>query len=124
MIRCLKDDIMRITKKSIILLAFSVVLMILGLWNYADANPVTYDVIASSVVLVVVGWTLALSVFEPSWTKAAILIDGLIFVLVGITFLMMPYNLIFILFGVILLAIAVAAYLGKFPASFLRLFHK
>ena len=124
MIRCLKDDIMRITKKSIILLAFSVVLMILGLWNYADANPVTYDVIASSVVLVVVGWTLALSVFEPSWTKAAILIDGLIFVLVGITFLMMPYNLIFILFGVILLAIAVAAYLGKLPASFLRLFHK
>ena len=49
---------MRITKKSIILLAFSVILMVLGLWNYVDANPVTYDVIASSVVLIVVGWTL------------------------------------------------------------------
>ena len=115
---------MRITKKSIILLAFSVVLMVLGLWNYADAHPATYDVIASSVVLIVVGWTLAMSVFEPTWTKAAIFIDGLIFVLVGLTFLLMPYNLIFILFGVILLAIAVAAYLGKLPASFLRLFHK
>ena len=99
---------MRFTKKSIILLAFSVILMVLGLWNYADANPVTYDVIASSVVLIVVGWTLAMSVFEPSWTKAAILIDGLIF----------------ILFGIILLAIAIAAYLGKLPVSFLRLFHK
>ena len=115
---------MRFTKKSIILLAFSVILMVLGLCNYVDANPVTYDVIASSVVLIVVGWTLAMSVFEPSWTKAAILIDGLIFVLVGITFLLMPYNLIFIIFGIVLLAIAVAAYLGKLPKSFLRLFHK
>lgn len=115
---------MRLTKKSIILLAFSAILIILGLWNYADANPVTYDVIASSVVLVVVGWTLSLSVFEPNWTKAAILIDGLIFALVGLTFLLMPYNLIFILFGLILIAIAVAAYLGKLPRSFLRLFHR
>ena len=115
---------MRITKKSIILLAFSVILMVLGLWNYVSAHPVTYDIIASSVVLIVVGWTLAMSVFEPSWTKAAILIDGLIFILVGITFLLMPYNLIFILFGIIFLAIAIAAYLGKLPVSFLRLFHK
>ena len=115
---------MRFSKKSIILLAFSVILMVLGFWYYVDANPVTYDVIASSVVLIVVGWTLAMSVFEPSWTKAAILIDGLIFVLVGITFLLMPYNLIFIIFGIVLLAIAVAAYLGKLPKSFLRLFHK
>ena len=114
---------MKITKKSIILLAFSVILMVLGLWNYADANPVTYEIIASSVVLIVVGWTLAMSVFEPSWTKAAIFIDGLIFVLVGITFLLMPYNLIFILFAIILLVIAVASYLGKLPKSFLRLFH-
>ena len=114
---------MKFTKKSIILLAFSVILMVLGLWNYADANPVTYEIIASSVVLIVVGWTLAMSVFEPSWTKAAIFIDGLIFVLVGITFLLMPYNLIFILFGISLLVIAVAAYLGKLPKSFLRLFH-
>ena len=114
---------MRITKKSIILLAFSVILMVLGLWNYVSAHPMTYDIIASSVVLIVVGWTLAMSVFEPSWTKAAIFIDGLIFVLVGITFLLMPYNLIFIIFGIVLLAIAVAAYLGKLPKSFLRLFH-
>ena len=27
---------MRFTKKSIILLAFSVILMVLGLWNYVD----------------------------------------------------------------------------------------
>ena len=114
---------MRFTKKSIILLAFSVILMVLGLWNYVSAHPVTYDIIASSVVLIVVGWTLAMSVFEPSWTKAAIFIDGLIFVLVGITFLLMPYNLIFIIFGIVLLVIAVAAYLGKLPKSFLRLFH-
>ena len=114
---------MRLTKKSIILLVFSAVLIVLGLWNYADPHPVTLDVIASSVVLVVVGWTLALTVFGPTWTKAAIFIDGLIFLMVGITFLLMPYNLIFILFGVILLVIAVAAYLGKLPKSFLRLFH-
>lgn len=109
---------MRLTKKSIILLAFSAILIVLGLWNYADSSPVTLDVIASTVVLVVVGWTLALTVFEPSWTKAAIFMDGLIFLAVGISFLLMPYNLIFILFGIILLAIAVAAYLGKLPMSF------
>lgn len=109
---------MRLTKKSIILLAFSTILIVLGLWNYADSSPVTLDVIASTVVLVVVGWTLALTVFEPSWTKAAIFMDGLIFLAVGISFLLMPYNLIFILFGIILLAIAVAAYLGKLPMSF------
>ena len=39
---------MKFTKKSIILLAFSVILMVLGLWNYVDANSVTYDVIAQA----------------------------------------------------------------------------
>ena len=115
---------MKFTKKSIILLAFSVILMVLGLWNYAGADPVTLDIIASTLVLVVVGWTLAMSVFEPSWVKAAIFIDGLVFILVALTFLLMPYNLIFIVFGIILIAIAVAAYLGKLPQSFLRLFYK
>ncbi|WP_297982157.1 hypothetical protein [uncultured Methanobrevibacter sp.] len=108
---------MKITKKTIILLAFSVILMVLGLWNYADANPVTYDVIASSVVLVVVGWTLALSVFERSWTKAALFFDGLVFIAVGIAFLLSPYNYIFMLFGLIILVVSILAYLNKLPIS-------
>ena len=114
---------MKLTKKSIILLAFSAILIVLGLWNYASAESPGLDIIASTLVLVVVGWTLAMSVFEPSWVKAAIFIDGLVFVLVAITFLLMPYNLIFIIFGLILIAISVAAYLGKLPKSLLRIFY-
>ena len=114
---------MKFTMRKIILLAFSALLIILGLWNYMSVPKPGLDIIASSLVLVAVGWTLAMSVFEPSWVKAAIFIDGLVFILVALTFLLMPYNLIFIVFGIILIAIAVAAYLGKLPKSFLRLFH-
>ena len=110
--------------RSIILLAFSALLMILGLWNYVSASPVTLDIIASTVVLIVVGWTLAMSIFEPNWIKAAIFLDGLVFLAVGITFLLSPYNYIFILFGVILIIIAVLAYLRKLPPSLLRYFYR
>ena len=115
---------MKLTMRSIILLAFSALLILLGLWNYVSAGSATLDVIASSVVLVVVGWTLAMSLFEPNWIKAAIFLDGLVFLAVGITFLLSPYNYIFILFGVILIAIAVLAYLRRLPPNILRYFYR
>jgi len=115
---------MKFTMRSLILLAFSALLIVLGLWNYASAKPVTLDIIASTVVLVVVGWTLAMSVFEPNWIKAAIFVDGLVFLAVGLSLLLSPYNYIFILFGIILLIIAVLAYMRKLPDNLLRFFYR
>ncbi|MBR5502971.1 MAG: hypothetical protein IKV87_00750 [Methanobrevibacter sp.] len=115
---------MKLTKRSIILLAFSALLIILGLWNYLSASTASLDIIASTLVLVVVGWTLAMSVFEPNWIKAAIFLDGLVFVLVAITFLLSPYNYIFLLFGLILIAISVLAYLRKLPDNLLKYFYR
>ncbi|ADC46545.1 hypothetical protein mru_0694 [Methanobrevibacter ruminantium M1] len=110
--------------RKIILLAFSALLIILGLWNYMSVPKPGLDIIASSLVLVAVGWTLAMSVFEPNWIKAAIFIDGLVFVLVSITFLVSPINYVFLLFGIILVAIAVLAYLRKLPDNILRYFYR
>ena len=115
---------MKITMRSIILLAFSALLIVLGLWNYASAKPVTLDIIASSVVLVVVGWTLAMSIFEPNWIKAAIFVDGLVFLGVALSLLVSPYNYIFLLFGVILIVVAVLAYMRKLPDNLLRFFYR
>lgn len=115
---------MKLTKRSILLLAFSAILIVLGLWNYVSAPTATLDIIASSIVLVVVGWTLAMSVFEPNWIKAAIFLDGLVFVAVAVTFLLSPYNYIFLLFGIVLIVIAVLAYLRKLPDNLLRFFYR
>ena len=115
---------MKITKRSILLLVFSAILIVLGLWNYTSASEATLDIIASSIVIIVVGWTLAMSVFEPNWIKAAIFLDGLVFVLVAITFLLSPYNYIFLLFGLTLIVIAVLAYLRKLPDNLLRFFYR
>jgi hypothetical protein len=97
---------------------------------YKECLPVyviiihTYDVIATSIVLIVIGATLGVSLFVQSWVKAAIFVDGLVFIATGITFLMAPYNYVFILFGVILLVIAVLAYMKRLPNFLLCLFYK
>ena len=115
---------MKFSMRKLILLAFSALLILLGLLNYTSAATASLDVIASTVVLIVVGWTLAMSVFEPNWIKAAIFIDGLVFVIVGIVLLGSPYNYIFLLFGLVLIAISVLAYLRKLPDSILKYFYR
>ena len=103
---------MKFTQMGFVYLMFSVLLVILG------------DVIATSIVLIVIGATLGVSLFVQSWVKAAIFVDGLVFIATGITFLLAPYNYVFILFGVILLVIAVLAYMKRLPNFLLRLFYK
>ena len=115
---------MKLNMRKLILLAFSALLILLGLLNYVSADTASLDVIASTVVLVVVGWTLAMSLFEPNWIKAAIFVDGLVFVIVGIVLLGSPYNYIFLLFGLVLVAISVLAYLRKLPDNLLKFFYR
>ena len=115
---------MKFTQMGFVYLMFSVLLVILGIWDLIMIKPVTYDVIATSIVLIVIGATLGVSLFVQSWVKAAIFVDGLVFIATGITFLMAPYNYVFILFGVILLVIAVLAYMRRLPNFLLRLFYK
>lgn len=103
---------------------FALVLIFMGIWNYFDAKIVTYDIIATSVVLIVVGLTLGVSIFNQSWIKAAIFVDGLVFFIMGLALLSAPYNYIFVIFGVLLLVLAILAYMEKLPSSLLKLFYK
>ena len=105
-------------------LMFSILLIVLGIWDLVMVKPVTYDVIATSIVLIVIGATLGVSLFVQSWVKAAIFIDGLVFIATGVTFLVAPYNYVFIIFGLLLVVIAVLAYTRHLPDSMLRLFYK
>ena len=114
---------MKFTLKSMIYLMFSLFLILLGIRNFAETGGSGFESIAISALLIFIGLTLSVTMFIPSWLKAVIFVEGLLFVIIGF-FLSVPYLYVFILFGVILLVIAILAYLMKLPPKLLNLFYK
>ncbi|MCL2687636.1 MAG: hypothetical protein FWE58_03795 [Methanobrevibacter sp.] len=80
--------------------------------------------IASSVIFVLIGIAYPLVVFKPQWNKIVLLIEGIVFIAVGLIFLEFPYELFFIIIGIIFTILAILAYLRKLPSGLLRFFYK
>jgi len=80
--------------------------------------------IASSIILFLVGIAYPLIVFNPQWNKAVLLIEGIVFAVVGFVFLEPFYNILFLFIGVILVILAILAYVKKLPNGLLKFFYK
>ena len=114
---------MKSGKFPIISIVISIIIIALSAYNLATAPVLNTEVVMISILLLIIGVTYAMSTFVPAWLKSAVFIDGVIF---GISyfFTSSPLNIIFGVVGILLLALAILAYIGKLPNSLLRLFYQ
>lgn len=114
---------MKSGKFSFLGIIISIFLIALGAYNLATSSVWDYDTIVVTIILVIVGVTYAMSTFVPAWLKSAVFVDGLVF---GISYFYVtsPLNVLFGIVGLLLLILAIFAYIGKLPNSLLRLFYQ
>ncbi|KZX15882.1 hypothetical protein MBCUT_12070 [Methanobrevibacter cuticularis] len=83
--------------------------------------PITTMTIASSVVLFLVGIAYPIIIFKPEWSKAILLFEGIIFLIIGLMYLNFPVNIIYMVLGLILVVVSLMAYANRLPG---RLFSR
>lgn len=102
----------------------AVVLIIVGILPVIRGEVLTNDSIATSIILILLGIAYIIISFRPEWTKAVFFFEGIVIGVVGYTILAFPYNIGFAIIGIIIIAIAVLAYLMKLPKGILKFFYR
>ncbi|WP_298499951.1 hypothetical protein [uncultured Methanobrevibacter sp.] len=102
----------------------ALVLIIWGVSPILRHEPLTNDVLATSVILIMIGVAYFVIMLNPGWTKAVFFFEGIIIAVAGYVLLGFPYNIEFIVVGLIVVIIAILAYLQKLPPSILKWFYK
>ncbi len=102
----------------------AVVLIIVGILPVIRGEVLTNDSIATSIILILLGIAYIIITFKPEWTKAVFFFEGIVIGVVGYTILAFPYNIGFAIIGIIIIAIAVLAYLMKLPKGILKFFYR
>ena len=105
---------------------FAIVLILWAILPFLNLGGMTFTdtTIATSTILILVGIAYPIVVFKPQWNKAMLFIEGLVFIAIGIIFLKQLANPILIILGVLLVIIAILAYLQKLPKGLLKFFYK
>ena len=102
----------------------AVMLIVWGLAPFIRHQPITNDVMATAIILILIAVAYFIILFNPSWTKAVFFFEGIVIGVSGYMLLASPYNIGFVIVGVIIIAIAVLAYLQKLPPSILKWFYR
>ncbi len=102
----------------------ALMLIVWGLLPVIRHQPLTNDVLATLIILVMIGVAYLVIMYNPGWTKAVFFFEGIIIAVSGYMLLDVPYNLEFAVVGVIIIAIAILAYLQKLPPSILKWFYR
>lgn len=103
---------------------FLFVMISLAISPFYLGEPLTNENIATSFLIALVGVAFPLVSFRPEWNKAMLLIEGILFAVIGYTYLINPYNYVFLVFGILLVAISILAYMKKLPPRFLWFFYQ
>lgn len=87
-------------------------------------QTITNDSIASAIILVLIGIAYIVIVAKPQWVKAVFFFEGIIIGISGYMLLAIPYNYLFGIIGLVIVVIAILAYLQKLPMSILKYFYR
>ena len=87
-------------------------------------QPLTNDVMATSIILILIAIAYLIILFNPSWTKAVFFFEGIVIGVCGYVLLDYPFNIELVVVGVIIIIIAILAYLQKLPPSILKWFYR
>ena len=102
----------------------ALMLIVLALLPIIRHQALTNDVIATSIIFLMIGIAYLVILYNPSWTKAVLFFEGIIIAVSGYMLLDYPYNLEFAIVGLFIIAIAILAYLQKLPPNILKWFYR
>lgn len=102
----------------------ALLLIICAVLPFLRHQPITTDVIATAIILIMIAIAYMIIMFNPSWTKAVFFFEGIVIAVAGYMLLEFPYNLELAVVGIIIIAIAILAYLQKLPPKMLRWFYR
>jgi len=102
----------------------ALMLIVWGLTPIFRHEALTNDVLATAIILVMIGIAYLIIIYNPGWTKAVFFFEGIIIAVCGYMFLDYPYNLELAIVGLIIIIIAILAYLQKLPANILKWFYR
>ena len=102
----------------------ALMLIVWGITPFLRHQTITNDLIATAIILVLIGVAYMIILYNPSWTKAVFFFEGIIIAVAGYMLLDFPYNIELVVVGLIIIAIAVLAYLQKLPPSILKWFYR
>ncbi|WP_405277034.1 hypothetical protein [Methanobrevibacter sp.] len=99
-------------------------LIVWGIAPFLRHQPITNDILVTSIIFVLIGVAYMIILYNPSWTKAVFFFEGIIIAVAGYMILDYPYNMELVIVGLIIIAIAVLAYMQKLPPSILKWFYR
>ena len=102
----------------------AIMLIAWGIAPILRGQPLTNDVLATAIIFVLIAIAYFIIMFKPPWTKAVFFFEGIVIGACGLIFLTYPYSVEFVIVGLIIVIIAVLAYLQKLPAGMLKFFYK
>lgn len=102
----------------------AILLIYIGIEPFLTGETINYDVLATSIILVLIAIAYFIILFKPQWAKAVLFFEGIVIGVSGYILLTFPYNIGLGIVGIIIVAIAILAYLMKLPKSLLRLFYR
>lgn len=102
----------------------ALILIVWGLTPIFRHEPLTNEVIATVIILILIGIAYLIILYNHSWTKAVFFFEGIVISVCGYMLLDYPYNLELVIVGLIIIAIAILAYLQKLPANILKWFYR
>ncbi len=102
----------------------AIVVVFLAIYPFFTGEIITNDTIATAIILILIAIAYVVVVFKPEWNKALLLLEGIVVAVVGYMFLTIPYNYLLAIIGLIIVVIAILAYLAKLPPSLLKFFYR
>lgn len=102
----------------------ALMLIVWAISPFLRHQPITNDVMATAIVLILIAIAYFIILFNPGWTKAVFFFEGIVIGVSGYMLLSHPYNIEFVIVGLIIIIIAILAYLQKLPPSILKWFYR
>ena len=102
----------------------ALILIVWAIAPFLRHQPITNDIIVTAIILILIAVAYFIILFNPSWTKAVFFFEGIIIGASGYMLLAFPYNIELAIVGLIIIIIAILAYLQKLPPNILKWFYR
>ena len=102
----------------------ALMLIVWAISPFLRHQPITNDVMATAIILILIAVAYLIIMFNPGWTKAVFFFEGIVIGVSGYMLLAYPYSIEFVIVGLIIVIIAILAYMQKLPPSILKWFYR
>ena len=102
----------------------AVMLIVWAISPFLRHQPITNDIMATAIIFILIAVAYLIILYNPSWLKAVFFFEGIVIGVSGYMLLDNPYNIGLAIVGLIIIIIAISAYLQKLPPSILKWFYR